>query len=190
MPRMAKENEDDLEEIDGLCIAEQREKWAREGDFQSLWRVLTENAWGMIDQVECFRLLLQAVEVAARNDPRKFSATIFAQVIGFTSYLLLRTHFQLGTLLDCHDAGMRTAGNLPVPREIVEALPSLIQLQEHVGAMIESQARAARMWGLADKSRRSHSDGEAAAGGKPYDSGDAPPFRVASPVMGQAAAQA
>jgi hypothetical protein len=118
---------------------------AREGDVQGLWHVLTENSWNMIDQPECFRLLLQAVEVAARTDPRQFSTALFTKILTFSSYLLLRTHFQLANLLDRHDARMRREGNLDVPREVSEALPALLQLQQHLAAMAESQARAARM---------------------------------------------
>ena len=57
MPWMAEQNEDDLEMFDGLCIADRREKMAREGDVQGLWQFLTGNNWTMIDQAECFRLL-------------------------------------------------------------------------------------------------------------------------------------
>jgi hypothetical protein len=190
MPRMATEDNSYLHEVDELCLADQREKMAREGDFHGLWKELLDNDWTMIDQPEAFRQLLQAVEVTAKNDPRQFSADIFAKLIGFTSYLLLRTHFQLGALLGRHDAGMRTAGSLPVPREVVEALPSLIQLQEHLAAMAETQARTMRMWGLAGKVRRSHSENEKSVVSKPADKSDALPFRVASPGMDQAAAQA
>jgi hypothetical protein len=111
-------------------------------------------------------------------------------VLGFTSYLLLRTHFQLSSLLDRHDAGMRTLGNLPVPREINETLPALIQLQEHVATMAEIQARTARMWKLAGKVQRDHSDGKNPDGGKPANEVDALPFRVASPPLDQTAGQA
>src|SRR5579885_2928754 len=110
MPRMADTIEDDLEEIDGLSPRQRREKWAREGDFHNLWQILVTAEWGLIDQAECFQLLLQTVEVAVRTDPRRFSADIFAKMMSFTSYLLLRTHFQLGAVLERHDVGMRTLG--------------------------------------------------------------------------------
>jgi hypothetical protein len=190
MPRMATEDNSYLHEVDELCLADQREKMVREGDFHGLWKELIENDWTMVDQPECFRMLLTAVEAAARNDPRQFSADILAKVIGFTSYLLLRTHFHLHTLLDRHDAGMRTLGNLPVPREVVEALPSLIQLQEHLAMMAETQARTSRMWGLAGKKGRGHSDGEASTEGKPAGQADALLFRGASCPVNQAAGQA
>ena len=134
-------------------------------------------------------LLLQAIEDAARTDPRQFSAALFTKILSFSSYLLLRTHFQLTSLLDRHDACLRTAGNLPLPREITEALPALMQLQEHLAAMTESQARAARMWALAGKTRRGHSGDETAVGGEPDQRG-ALPLRVASPPNGQAKGQA
>jgi hypothetical protein len=53
----------------GLCQAEQLKTMAREGKFQSVWQYLIDNEWGLIDQSECLRLLLQAVEVAARMIP-------------------------------------------------------------------------------------------------------------------------
>src|SRR5690242_3223346 len=115
MPRMVAEDDGYFKEGGGLSIAEDREKMAQEGDFQGLWRFLTDNKWTMIDQAECFRLLLQALEVAARTDPRQFSAALFTKILSFSSYMLLRTHFQLTSLLDRHDACMRQQGNLPVP---------------------------------------------------------------------------
>ena len=99
MPRMVAEDDGYFMEGGGLSIAAKREKMAQEGDFQGLWRVLTDNKWSMIDQAECFRLLLQAIEVAARTDPRQFSAAIFNKILSFSSYLLLRTHFQLRSLV-------------------------------------------------------------------------------------------
>jgi hypothetical protein len=42
---------------------------AREGKFQSVWQYLIDKEWGLIDQAECLRLVLQAVEVAARMIP-------------------------------------------------------------------------------------------------------------------------
>lgn len=179
-----------LHEGGGLCSEEQLEKLAPEGDYQSVWKFLLENERGLIDQPECFRLLLQAVEVAARKEPRKFSADIFAKVIGFSSYLLLRSHFQISTLFDRHDAALCSLGNLHVPREIAEIIPSLIQLQEHVAAMLEAQARAARMWGLAGKEPRNHPDGKTAVKDGPTAKPDALPFRVASPPMNHVAEQA
>ncbi len=50
MPRTADVIEEDLEEVDGLCIADRRKKWAREGDFQNLWQILITSEWGLIDQ--------------------------------------------------------------------------------------------------------------------------------------------
>jgi hypothetical protein len=185
---MVELNDDNLDEDDGLCIADRREKMAREGDFQGLWHVLTDNSWNMIDQPDCFRLLLQAVEVAAGSDPRQFSAALFTKILTFSSYLLLRTHFQLTSHLERHDARMRREGNLPVPREVSGALPALLQLQEHLAALAESQARAARMWGLASKTRRSDAGREAAGEGP--DQGGALPLRVASPAIGHAKEQA
>jgi hypothetical protein len=185
---MVEGNDINLDEDDGLCIADRREKMAHEGDFQGLWHVLTENSWNMIDQPECFRLLLQAIEVAARTDPRLFSTALFTRILSFSSHLLLRTHFQLTNLLDRHDARMRREGNLDVPREVSEALPALLQLQEHLAAMAESQTRAARMGGLAGKSRQSDAGSEATGGGP--DQRGALPLRVASPAIGHAKEQA
>jgi len=174
----------------GLCPEDQLEKLAPEGDYPSVWKYLLENEAGMIDQAECFRLLLQAIEVAARKDPRQFSADIFAKVIGFSSYLLLRSHFQISTLFDRHDPALRTLGNLHVPREIGEIIPSLMQLQEHLAAMFEAQARAARMWGLAGKAGRDPTNDKTAIKDEPTDRRDALPFRVASPPMNHVAEQA
>jgi hypothetical protein len=52
--------------------------------------------------------------------------------------------------------------------------------------MVESQARAARLWGLADKSRREPGWGKPAAAGV-LDQRDAAPVRVALAPTGRAA---
>ncbi len=189
MTQMVADDGGYLHEGGGPSIVQQREKMVQEGDFQGLWQELLDEKWSLIDQAECFRLLLQSVEVAARTNPRQLSADMFAKTISFCSYLLLRTHFQLGTLFARHDECMRSMGDLPVPREITEALPALMQLQEHLAVMLEAQARAARMWQLADKTRRGDIQSETIARSDPEPHG-AIPFRSPSDSKSRVAEKA
>lgn len=128
MPRKATADDGYYHEGDGRGLSKRRQQMARQGGFQGLWQALLDSDWDLLDQAECLRLLLQAAEVAARTDPQHFSAAIFARMMAFGSYLLLRSHHQLGTLLDRHGASMRRADDLPLPYAAVEALPALLQL--------------------------------------------------------------
>lgn len=52
--------------------------------------------------------------------------------------------------------------------------------------MAEAQARAARMWGLAGKTRRGQTEEKTPKDGKPAVEAEALPFRVALPPVDQA----
>jgi hypothetical protein len=153
---------DDAAEL--RTAAETRERMAQAGDVDGLWRVVSETSWSMCDQAEIFRLLLRAIEVKAGKDPVGFSEALFARMAGLGGYLVLRSHFCLLTLLDQNDQAARSRGPLSLPDYVVEMLPRLTELQQHVAAILESQARTARLWTLAGKRRRASDGGEGAAG--------------------------
>jgi hypothetical protein len=135
-------------------IAETRERMAHEGDVAGLWQVLTETPWAEFDQAKVFQLLLRAIDAAVRKDPVRFSEDAFAGMAGFGVYLILRGEFYVRTLIAQQDASGRSRRALSLPDEVVDMLPRLVELQQHVGAILEAQARAARMWGLAGTGRR------------------------------------
>lgn len=144
-----------------LSPHEQCEQMGRAGDIAGLRRYLSQNEWSLVDQKHAFRQLRQATEVASRADPVRFSAELFAQVMGFTGYLLLRTHFIIETLIHRNDKVMYSHGPLGLHQEIREVyLPQLIELQRHVAELAESQARTARLWELARLKRRKNQRAE------------------------------
>src|SRR5262245_16626219 len=109
-------------------IAETREEMARTGDVEGLWRVIVENNWTMVNQPECFDLLLRAVEVAARQDPTRFSRALLARMLSLTTYLVLRGHYYARTLLAQYDEAARPHGPLKLPRDVTDLIPRLIEL--------------------------------------------------------------
>jgi hypothetical protein len=148
-------------------MADEARRWRRmaaAGDVDGLWQVLTDTPWSLGDHAEIFRLLLRAIDVAVRADPARFSQGVFALMLGFGSYLMLRGQFYLGSLFGVHDPSQAARGMLPLPPQVLEWLPRLMQLQEHVAAIAESQARTARLWELAGRRRRGAACGAAARG--------------------------
>ena len=135
-------------------IREKRELAARSGDIDSLWNELTTRHYSLIDQEELFGLLLRALDVRSRLDPEAFAGDTFARMIGFISYLTLRSSFYVNARVARH--GRATQGNGPAdfPPDVAETLiPRLVDLQGHLIELMQAQAATARSWELARAKR-------------------------------------
>src|SRR5262249_22019056 len=120
-------------------IAETREEWAESGDVDALWRLLTTTRPILLYLEVVFGLLARAIEVRSRQDPAGFASEMFSRLVGFTSYLLLRSHLYAGRLVAQYDRSGR--GIAELPRELADVvLPRILQLQDHLGAMLAPQA--------------------------------------------------
>ncbi|MEO6808905.1 MAG: hypothetical protein ABI353_07315 [Isosphaeraceae bacterium] len=141
-------------------ICEKRELAARSGDIDSLWNELTTRHYSLIDQEELFGHLLRALEVRSRRDPEAFAGDTFARMIGFVSYLTLRSTFYVNARIARY--GRATQGNGPAafPPDVAEKLiPRLIDLQGHLAELIQGQATTARQWELIHAKRAENGRG-------------------------------
>jgi hypothetical protein len=163
-----------------LSPAEERRRLAEAGDVDALYRILAETRAGLVDVEEVYRLILRAVEVAAAKDPAAFAERVFARMVGFTGYLLLRTHHASARIVARADRG---AGPSECSRELHQVvLPSLMRLQAHLADLCHVQASSARLWALARKGAARHKAAgrkarRRAAGRLPFDQ---PPARNTS----------
>lgn len=163
------EDDDDLCDYQppkGPSPREVRAGWARGGDVDSLWRLLVDSPPDRIDQEDVFKLLIQALEVRSR-DPERFAADVFALMTAFTSSILLRCHLYPAKHIEGSGRAARMRGQPPgdLPNLAVEKLiPRVVQLQEHLAALLLSQSSVARQWALV---RRNRSKGDEATAVRP-----------------------
>ncbi len=156
----------DYEPPKGPSPREVRAEWARNGDVDALWGLLTRSDWDAVDQEDVFKLLIQALEVQSRN-PERFAADAFGRMTVFTFSILLRCHLYLATYVEGSGRAVRMRAQPPgdLPKLAVETLiPRVVQLQEHLSALLLSQASVARQWALV---RRNKSKGDEATAVRP-----------------------
>jgi hypothetical protein len=146
-------------------ILETREGWARTGDVEALWDVLVTTPTSLLDVGAVFRLLLRAAEVRARADPLRYAEDLFARMVGFTSYLLLRTQYYAAGLVAENDEVTRGRNPLGLSRELTqEIIPRLMTLQGHLAEILQAQAGTARLWQLARRKQLENDQAEGPAG--------------------------
>jgi hypothetical protein len=131
-------------------VAEHRRSLADAGDVEALWEVLTGTAWCMLDVEEMFKLLVRALEVAGRKGPAAHAQQLFRLMLSFSAGLVLRSEYYISRILDGHDRSTRGRAAIFLPRDLTEEhLAQVLTLQTHLADLMESQARTARLWGLA-----------------------------------------
>src|SRR5262249_26514654 len=135
---------------EGPTIAESRRLRAENGDVQGLWDVLSTTPWSMLDLEEMFRLLLRALEVSGARDPAAHAEQLFRRMVCFSACLLMRSEYYISRILNGHDRSTTGRAAIFLPRDLTqEHLGQVLMLQTHLTALLESQARTARVWGLA-----------------------------------------
>lgn len=107
-------------------IAETRERMAEAGDVEGLWQVLTTTSWTLLNGEETFGQLLRAIEVQSARDPAKFAEALFTRMVGFTGYLLYRSHYYISTAIANADQDHRGTGARSFTRDVMDVyLPRL-----------------------------------------------------------------
>ncbi len=138
-----------------------REQAARSGDIDTLWNELTTRHYSMVDQEEIFGFLLRAIEVRCRQDPEAFAGDTFARMIGFVSYLTLRSSLNVNFRIARHGRATRDNGPADIPAEVADRLiPRHMDLQGHLSKLMQAQASIARQWELARAKRAENDRGE------------------------------
>jgi hypothetical protein len=179
-------------------IAETREAMAQAGDVEGLWHIISETPWTLLDLEGVFRLLLRAIENATRSDPARFAGDLFTRMLSFTGYLLFRSHYYARDLISGYDKYSSGRGSRYLPPEVTETLlPRLVELQHHVGELVQMHAHTSRLWELArekrlknDLAERRHPTGDTASGvGEPAQTNGTVPDRMIDRAVAASANQ-
>ncbi len=143
----------------GLSKKEIWKGWAEAGDVEQLLGLLRSKPMGFYNVPEMLRLLLRACQVRARSDPRGFAEALFAEMVGFNGFLLLRTQLRLAGRVESTGVGTGRPGIVDLSADITERLlPALSEMQRGLGEVLATQAATARMWALADARRAANGD--------------------------------
>jgi hypothetical protein len=95
-----------------LTPHEQRIRWDEDGDVEQLWGVVAAARWDLIvDMEQVFSLLLRAITVRAERDPAGFAAETFTRMIGYNTYLLMRSQMYINLRLGQHGRSTRALVN-------------------------------------------------------------------------------
>jgi hypothetical protein len=138
-----------------LTPHEQRIRWAANGDVEQLWGVLAACRWDVIvDMEQVFSLLLKAITVRAERDPAGFAAETFTRMIGFNTYLLMRSHMYINLRLGQHGRSTRALGRPDFSlAAVAELIPGMLELQTALAETMAAQATTARAYELARAKR-------------------------------------
>jgi hypothetical protein len=144
------ERDDPYERPPGPTPSEVRRRWAEQGNVEALLGEIRSKPWSGFPIDEVLKHLLAACETRARSDPAEFARMLFAEVVGFNGFLLLRTHV---FIID------RVVGRGPFAckptlsdfsADVAERLlPRLAEMERGLAEVLVAQASCARLWGLA-----------------------------------------
>ena len=125
-----------------LTPHEQRACWAENGDVEPLWGVLAAARWDrIVDMEQVFSLLLKAITVRAERDPAGFAAETFTRMIGFNTYLLMRSQMYINLRLGQHGRSTRALGRPDFSLSAVaELIPGMLELQRALAETMAAQA--------------------------------------------------
>ena len=147
-----KDDDHDLYDLSpqGPAPNELRREAAERGDVDYFLDIFRTKPWSMFSVGEMLRYLMRAAEVRARSDPEGYARELFGKMVGFNSFLLMRTQ-----IIVCD----RVVGRGPQPtsptladlsNDVVERLlPRLAEMQKATAELLVAQAQASRLWGLA-----------------------------------------
>ena len=145
------EDEDpyDFEPPKGPSIRELRMQAAERGDVDYFLDAIRTRPWCTFSIGEMLRHLLRAAEVRARADPAAFSRELFSLMVGFNSFLLLRTQIYVAERVVGRGDWPPRPRSPTSPIDVVERLlPRLVEMQAGMAEILVAQAKAARLWGL------------------------------------------
>jgi len=163
-----------------LPTHEQRTRWAESGCVEQLWAVLTAARWDLIpDMEQVFSLLLRAINVRAERDAAGFAAETFTRMIGFNTYLLMRSQMYINLRLGQHGRSTRAMGRPDFSLSAVaELIPGMLELQTALAETMAAQATTARAYELARAKRieNDRAEGVKAGAGQPAPRAHAPAY--------------
>ena len=133
----------------GPSKREARRRWVEEGKIDPFVDLIRKMPWSMISIAEQLRNLQLACEVKARDDPAAFSEEVFARVVAFNSFLVLRTQLFVAERVVGRGELPCTPAIVDLSNDVAERLlPRLVEMQRALAEILVAQAKAARVWSL------------------------------------------
>ncbi len=133
----------------GPSIRELRIQAAERGDVDYFLDAIRTKPWCTFSIGEMLRHLMRAAEVRAKADPAGYSRELFSLMVGFNSFLLMRTQIYITERVVGRGALASTPSISDFSVDVVERLiPRLVQMQAGMAEILAAQAQAARLWAL------------------------------------------
>jgi hypothetical protein len=123
---------------------------AEAGDFEGLFKAYHESMPVLYDVDLFFPLLQRAIDVAASEDPSRFSQRIFSGAISFMALLGLRAQMTAEKALARldHGRGTRVEDYWLQEGPVRTVLNGLQEIQVQLANLLHAQASTARTWQL------------------------------------------
>ena len=132
----------------GLSIHEQQLAWAADGNIDALFDAFL-NQRRLLKDAQMHQLLQQAIEQRALQDPEQFAEHMYRRMTSFTAVLVYKAHWLMTISLRGHDQAVDQFGKNPaLSAEVLELLPHLIELQNHMLDLQQGHAATQRLRGL------------------------------------------
>jgi len=129
---------------------ELRKQAAERGDVDFILDIFRTKPWSMFSVGEMLRHLMRAAEVRAQSDPEAYARELFGKMVGFNSFLLLRSQIYVADRVVGRGPQPTTPALADLSNDVVERLlPRLAEIQKSTAELLVAQAQAARLWGLA-----------------------------------------
>jgi hypothetical protein len=149
-------------------IRETRLALAEAGKYEELVKILKVTDWSILNVDEIWGLVLRAMEVRAKQDPERFAADIYAEMVSLSSYMVMRAQFFLSRRILHQGQTMRAGDHAGIdPHIYQDHIPKLVELQEHVDELFQGQAATARAWQLARRGKIKNDKAERASSRPP-----------------------
>ena len=142
----------------GPSPREVRRRWVEEGNVGAFLDLIHGKAWSLFSIHEQLRNLQRACEVKAMKDPAGFSGDMFARVVAFNAFLVLRSQLLVEERIVGRGELPSTPTIADFSNDVAERLlPRLMEMQRGLAEILVAQAKAARVWTLT-QARESRAD--------------------------------
>ena len=133
----------------GPSPREVRKRWVEEGDVEAFLDLIRNKPWSSFSIAEQLRNLQRACEVRAMKDPAAFAGDMFARIVAFNSFLVLRCQLVVADRV----VGRGELPSTPAHRRPLERRGRSAPAPPDGDAgrraeVLVAQAKAARVWSL------------------------------------------
>jgi hypothetical protein len=133
----------------GPSPREVRRRWVEEGNVGAFLDLFHQKPWSLFSINEQLRNLHRACEVRALKDPVAFSGEMFARMVAFSAFLVLRTQLVVAERVVGRGELPSTPTIGDLSNDVAERLlPRLAEMQRGLAEVLVAQAQCARLAAL------------------------------------------